>query len=156
MNPYKDKGRTECSLGHSYICSLTLLKSIGSMCGKCLGKDFIISKIVEFRKGKLLLIDRTHSSGTKFTIECEEKHIFSRHATDLKNGGYCEDCDRKNFQHMNSGARFTKEKMIEEFKKIHGDEYDYSKINRDYLTTEKNRNNMSQTSRFIFPSCFRS
>lgn len=65
---------------------------------------------------------------SKVTIVCKEHGNFNQSATSHMSGAGCPSC----------GGRpiLNTEKIIEQFKKIHGDRYDYSKVN--YLNTDSN------------------
>ena len=61
---------------------------------------------------------------TKVTIICRDCGEFSQLPNNHWNGQGCPSCGRK-------GLRVTTEEMIQRFRKVHGDKYDYSKF--EYL-----------------------
>lgn len=98
------------------------MKKIG--CPKCSGRNKIDIEIIEqFKKvhGNKYDYSKLHYIGpkSKLIIICPEhgefKQLFNDH---LKSD--CPKCKGKNK---------TNESVIEEFRKIHGDKYDYSKVN---------------------------
>ena len=83
--------------------------------------------IVEFREvhgdrydySKVEYVD----ANTKVTIICSEHGVFWQKPYSHKNGNGCPECG--------GGVRLTTQQVIKDFQKVHGDRYDYSKV--DYI-----------------------
>jgi hypothetical protein len=72
-------------------------------------------------------------SDTKVTIICPEHGEFQQRAIDHSRGSGCSGCgkiDRSN------SKKLTTDKFIERARKVHGDKYDYSKVNYKHSRTK--------------------
>lgn len=98
----------------------------GKGCRKCAGleiknNEIIINEFKEVHKNKydyrLVEYVNTH---TKIKIICKEHGVFFQSPSKHKSGGNCPKCV--------GGVSLSWEDILEDFKRVHGDRYDYSKV----------------------------
>ncbi|MBP9886011.1 MAG: hypothetical protein KBF93_06925 [Leptospiraceae bacterium] len=99
----------------------------GIACPKCAGKDLSTEEIIEeFKKVHGDKYDYSKvdylNAVSKLIIICREHGEFLQLPSKHKTGNGCPMC---------SGKNLSEEDIIKEFKKAHGDKYDYSKV--DYI-----------------------
>jgi len=71
------------------------------------------------------------NSHTKVTIICSEHGVFWQKPYSHKNGNGCPECGNISMADKRS---LTNEQAVKDFQKVHGDRYDYSKV--DYVNTK--------------------
>lgn len=126
FNKVSDEGCFICSV-HGKFYQRVIDHYRGSGCSKCANvsklevDDFKNkSNIVHNGKYDYSLIDSIKNNKTKVPIICNVHGIFYQRPNDHLNGCGCPKCS-KTFP-------YTTETVIETFKKVHGNEYDYSMV----------------------------
>lgn len=96
----------------------------GSGCQRCaiesknLTTDIVVARYKIIHKDRYDYSDTFYvNSDTKISIKCREHGIFQQFPKDHEYGHGCPKCSK---------IRFTTGDIIEEFRKVHGDRYDYS------------------------------
>jgi protein-arginine kinase activator protein McsA len=97
---------------------------LGSNCPKCIGKQLSLPELIsQFQKVHGHKYDYSQveykDTHSKIKIICAIHGKFKQSSSSHKNGQGCPKC---------SGKKLTNVDVIEEFKKIHGNKYDYSKV----------------------------
>ena len=120
---------------HGVFLQTPYLHAIGNGCPKCIGRHKTQDEVIELFR--LAHGDRYDYSQVVFTrvndkvdIICREHGVFSQSATNHAAGRGCIKC---------SGTyQYTTSEIVEKFKAIHGDTYDYGLV--EYINNKTNVN----------------
>lgn len=111
----------------------------GSGCWKCTGKSPLNTNTF-IKRAKDVHGERYDYSATNYVnthsdvkIICKEHGAFEQRANDHLNGSGCPECGVESRANL---ARNTTENFIEKAKEVHGNKYDYSRVN--YIRINKN------------------
>lgn len=110
---------------HGEFFQIPKTHKLGSGCPKCSGRDFSTEEVIEqFRKvhGDKYDYSKVIFSNVKspVTIICKEHGEFLQSPDSHKRGTGCAKC---------SGRDLSTTEISQQFIKVHGDKYDYSKVN---------------------------
>jgi hypothetical protein len=116
--------------GHGEFEQLPVVHKKGSGCPKCgankLTTEEVIEQFIEVHGDKYDYSKVRYSkNNTKVTIICDDHGEFEQKPNNHKGGAGCPKC---------GANKLTTEEVIKQFREVHGDTYDYSKVN--YIGTK--------------------